>query len=225
MRTLHHWPLHPGSRQCRIVLAEKRLAFEMIACKPWDEADPIHTLNPASLPPVLIEEDTRGPITLVEAPAILGYLEETFTEPVLLPKSPSDRAEVRRLMQWMDLKFDQEVNALLLAEKLEKRMSGDGAPDPANLRLARDYLRWHLDYFETLLGERDGLAGDRYTLADICAAAHLSVIDYLGDVPWDHVPQVKAWYERIKCRPAFRSLLEDRLPGVPAAKWYSDLDF
>ena len=225
MKTLHHWPLHPGSRQCRIVLAEKRLEFELKACKPWDEDDPIHALNAASMPPVLIEDEASNNLILVEAPAILGYLEETYTDPSFMPRTPSGRAEVRRLIQWMDVKFDQEVNALLLSEKIEKRMSGEGAPDPANLRMARDYLKWHLAYFEDLLHHREGLAGERYTLADICAAAHFSVIDYLGDVPWDQFPQVKAWYERIKCRPAFRPLLNDRLAGVPASSWYADLDF
>jgi glutathione S-transferase len=44
-------------------------------------------------------------------------------------------------------------------------------------------------------------------------------------VPWDDFPPAKAWYERIKCRPAFRGLLADRLPGMAPANGYQDLDF
>ena len=37
--------------------------------------------------------------------------------------------------------------------------------------------------------------------------------------------ETRQWYARIKSRPAFRSLLADRIPGMPAAKGYADLDF
>jgi glutathione S-transferase len=63
------------------------------------------------------------------------------------------------------------------------------------------------------------------TLADVAAAAHLSAVDYLGDVPWtDHAP-AKEWYARIKSRPSFRAILADAMPGIPPPKHYSDLDF
>ena len=134
-------------------------------------------------------------------------------------------AEARRLVDWFDRKYDGEVNAYLLHEKLEKRAQGLGSPDPAALRAGRDHLRWHLDYMAWLLESRDGLAGPRYTLADIAAAAHLSCADYLGDVPWDAFEPVKHWYQRVKCRPAFRGLLTDKLPGTPPSAHYADLDF
>ena len=43
------------------------------------------------------------------------------------------------------------------------------------------------------------------------AAAHLSVIDYFGDVPWNDFPGVKTWYMKLKSRPAFRPILADRV--------------
>ena len=69
------------------------------------------------------------------------------------------------------------------------------------------------------------MAGEDYSLADIAAAAHLSTVDYLGDVPWTEHEEAKDWYARIKSRPSFRSLLEDNIPGVPPPKHYADLDF
>ena len=128
-------------------------------------------------------------------------------------------------MDWFDRKFDGEVNAYLLHEKLEKRVQGLGSPDPAAIRQGREHLRWHLDHMAWLLESRDGLAGPRYTLADIAAAAHLSCVDYLGDVPWDEFEPVKQWYLRVKCRPAFRPLLTDKLPGTQPSEHYADLDF
>jgi glutathione S-transferase len=82
-----------------------------------------------------------------------------------------------------------------------------------------------LAYVGWLAGTRDFLAGDRLTLADLAAAAHLSVVDYLGDVPWTENEAAKNWYARVKSRPSFRALLADTLPGIPPSKTYGDLDF
>jgi len=128
-------------------------------------------------------------------------------------------------MQWFDRKFDNEVNAYLLHEKLEKRLLKLGAPDLFDMRKGRDALRVHLVYLEQLLQTRDWLAGKRLSLGDFAGAAHISVIDYFGDVPWRDFPAVKTWYMKVKSRPAFRPLLTDRWPGLPPAGHYDDLDF
>jgi glutathione S-transferase len=63
------------------------------------------------------------------------------------------------------------------------------------------------------------------TLADFALAAHFSTLDYLGDVHWESAGEVRDWYARLKSRPAFRTLLNDRVVGMPAHKGYADLDF
>jgi glutathione S-transferase len=78
---------------------------------------------------------------------------------------------------------------------------------------------------EALLTQRDALAGRRISLADIVAAAHLSVLDYFGEISWASYPGLKTWYMKLKSRPCFRPLLADRFPGVAASAWYADLDF
>lgn len=225
MRVLHFWPLDPFSRQVRVALDEKSLKHQLQLETPWERADDLLSLNPAGTTPVLVDESGGGRRVIIETRAILEYLEETSPSPCLLPGGPADRAEARRLMDWFDRKFDGEVNAYLLHEKLEKRVQGLGSPDPAAIRQGREHLRWHLDHMAWLLESRDGLAGPRYTLADIAAAAHLSCVDYLGDVPWDEFEPVKQWYLRVKCRPAFRGLLTDKLPGTQPSEHYADLDF
>ena len=108
---------------------------------------------------------------------------------------------------------------------MEKRLLGLGAPDLAAMRAGREALRAHLVYVEALLAGREWLAGRRLSLADFAAAAHLSVIDYFGDVPWRDFPAVKTWYMKLKSRPCFRPLLADRWPGLAPAQHYDDLDF
>jgi glutathione S-transferase len=224
-RTLHHFPLDPASRQVRLALGEKRLAFGEMVVRYWEQPPELARLNPSGMTPVLVERQGGQALVVCEARAILEHLEETAPEPPLLGREPAERAEARRLMHWFDRKFDNEVNGYLLREKLEKRLLKMGAPDLSNMRHGREALRDHLSYLDHLLQARDWLSGGRLSLADFAAAAHISVIDYFGDVPWREFAAVKTWYMKVKSRPAFRPLLADRWPGLAPAGHYDDLDF
>ena len=224
-RTLYHFPLDPASRQVRLALGEKRLAFSDQIVRYWEGPEELLALNPSGVPPVLVEVSGGRRVVVCEARAILEHLEESYPEPPLLGRDPAERAEARRLLQWFDRKFDYEVGGFLLHEKMEKRLLGLGAPDLGAMRAGREALRAHLVYVETLLSGRDWLAGRRLSMADFAAAAHLSVIDYFGDVPWRDFPAVKTWYMKLKSRPCFRPLLADRWPGLAPAQHYDDLDF
>ncbi|WP_312166131.1 glutathione S-transferase family protein [Phenylobacterium sp.] len=223
--TLLHFPLDPASRQVRLALGEKRLPFSEEQVRYWERPAALVKLNPSGLTPVLIAASGRDQLVLCESRAILDHLEEAHPEPPLLGRDPAERAEARRLLQWFDRKFDYEVGGFLLHEKMEKRLLGLGAPDLAAMRAGREALRAHLVYVEALLSGRDWLAGRRLSMADFAAAAHLSVIDYFGDVPWRDFPAVKTWYMKLKSRPCFRPLLADRWPGLAPAQHYDDLDF
>ena len=226
VRTLHHFPLDPASRQVRLALGEKRVVFVEEVVRYWEQPKAFLALNPSGLTPVLVEQPSSGePTVICESRAILEHLESEGLGTDLLGPTAADRGEARRLMQWFDRKFDFEVNAFLVHEKMEKRLLHMGSPDYGALRQGREGLRTHLAYLEQLTEERDWLAGSRLSLADIAAAAHISVIDYFGDIPWRDFGQVKTWYVRIKSRPAFRPLLLDRWPGLPPSNHYDDLDF
>ena len=224
-RTLHHFSLDPFSRQVRLALGEKRLPFAEVIERYWERPEGLAALNPSGVPPVLIDRRGGSVLTLCESRAILEDLEERYPDTPLLSPRATERAEARRLQQWFDRKFDNEVNALILHEKMEKRLLGLGAPDLGVMRRGREALRSHMMMLERLLRERDWLAGATFGLADIAAAAHISVLDYMGEAPWDDFSATRAWYARAKSRPAFRPLLADRLAGLPPAPHYDDLDF
>ncbi|HSV04729.1 MAG TPA: glutathione S-transferase family protein [Phenylobacterium sp.] len=224
-RTLHHFPLDPASRQVRLALGEKRLPFGEVQVRYWERPKAFAELNPSGMTPVLVEGAGEARLVLCESRAILDWLEEAHPEPALLGREAAERAEARRLIQWFDRKFEYEAGGFLLHEKMEKRLLGLGAPELANLRRGREGLRSHLGYAESLLQGREWLAGRRLSLADFAAAAHLSVVDYFGDVPWADFPAAKTWYMKLKSRPAFRPLLNDRWPGLAPAGHYDDLDF
>lgn len=224
-RTLFHFPLDPASRQVRLALGEKKLAFVEDAVRYWEGPPRLTALNPSGLVPVLVETDGDDKTVVCEVRAILEHLEDAYPEPGLMGATRAERAETRRLLQWFDRKFDYDVNSLLLHEKMEKRLYGLGAPTLSALREGREALKTHMDHLEAMLAERDWLAGRKLSYADFAGAANLSVLDYFGDVPWRDYPQVQTWYMKLKSRPCFRPLLADRWPGFVPAGHYDDLDF
>jgi len=222
MRLLYHFPLSPFCRKIRIVLAEKKLEFELADERAWERRPAFLALNPAGEVPVLIEPDGEP---LADSQAIAEYLEELEPEPPLLGRTARERVEIRRLVNWFDRKFCQEVTDNLVGEKVMGRLVYKTGPDSRAIRAGHANIGVHLDYIGFLIERRNWLAGDRLSLADITAAAHLSCVDYLGDIPWDDYEEAKIWYARIKSRPGFRALLADQIPGMPPAKVYADLDF
>ena len=222
---LYHFPFDPGSRAARLALGEARVEYTDTVVRPWEDGCPVATLNPSGMPPVLQTTESGRALTLCEPAAILGWLEDRATEPFLMPVDPVERAETRRLVSWFDRRFNDEVNAVLLHERMEKPLLRLGPPEARALRAGREALKAHLVMMEGLLATRDALAARRITQADMVAAAHLSVLDYFGEVAWAAYPGVKTWYMKLKSRPCFRPLLADRFPGVQPSAWYHDLDF
>jgi glutathione S-transferase len=208
MYTLFHHPFCPLSRFVRLVLGEYGLDLRLVEERVWERREGFLALNPACTTPVLF---TEGQPAIPGAAIIAEFLDETrgagMGERRLLPATMSERIEVRRLMAWFNEKFFEE------------------ASNPDAIRAAKTNVRYHLSYIGWLAQRRNYLAGERLTYADLAAAAHLSAIDYLGDVPWSEDDAAKAWYARVKSRPSFRPLLSEWLAGVPASRTYVDLDF
>jgi glutathione S-transferase len=222
MRTLYHLWLHPFSRKVRMTLAENRLDFDLKIEKIWERRTDFLAINPAGDVPVLIEADGT---TLANSNVITEYIEEVYTDVNLIGFDPVQRAETRRLVGWFDVKFNREVTDNLVGEKLMKRFLKLGEPHGPAIRAGHANIHYHLDYIGFLTERRNWLAGDDFSMADIAAGAHLSVVDYIGDVPWDDHKLARDWYARIKSRPGFQSLLEDRVPGFAPVQHYADVDF
>jgi glutathione S-transferase len=222
MRILYHLPLSPYARKVRLALNEKRIPFELRLERVWERRNEFMDMNPAGTVPVLTEENG---LVLADSYAICEYLDEAYPELPLMGRTLAERAEVRRLVAWFDGKFAREVTANLYYEKQMKRLMGRGNPDAAALRAGYANLKPHLDYLGWLAETRLWLAGNFLSLADLTAAAHLSALDYIGDVDWSVNDAAKDWYARVKSRPGFRPLLADRVSGVNPPPYYADLDF
>ncbi len=221
-RTLYHYVLCPFSRKVRLVLFEKGLPYGMIYETPWVRRPDFLKLNPLATVPVLLEPDGH---VLSDHVAICEYLNEIKTSPNLLGETPRGRAEVRRITNWFDTEFYMDVYKPLVGEKVLKALKTGAAPDSNMIRIGRENLKRYLGYIDWLAARRSYLGGRNLSMADLTVASHLSILDYLGEISWENYMDAKLWYAKIKSRPAFNSLLHDKLTGIMPSSTYANLDF
>ena len=230
MVTLYHHAFCPHSRFVRLALGEMGVEPNLVEERAWERRREFLMKTPEGVTPVLVDEPA---LALSGTEVIAEYLDETrglgLGDRRLLPPDAAGRAETRRLLAWFNVKFFNEASHWLVREKITKRFmsrkQGGGPPDMQAVRAARANLRYHLRYIGHLIARRNWLAGEKLTYADLAAAAHLSCLDYLGDVEWNENETAKTWYARVKSRPSFRPLLAERLPGAAPSATYANLDF
>lgn len=222
MWQLYQFPLCPFSRKVRLLMSEKGVGYELWRENPWEGRDEFLALNPAGRTPVL-HETAKG-LTLVDSRAICEFFEETVEKNQMIGGNASSRAEVRRLVALFDENFFEDVTGPLLVEKMKKRVILRQPPDSRMLRQAMKLAHEHLYYIDYLLDRRPWLAGATMSLADIAAAAQVSVADYLNGIDWTGHDQARSWYAVMKSRPSFRPLLAERQDGIHPPEHYADVD-
>ncbi|MBX3570276.1 MAG: glutathione S-transferase family protein [Rhizobiaceae bacterium] len=230
MLTLFHHPMLASCRFVRLAFGEYAEELALIEEKPWTRRKEFLAMNAAGTLPVLLAE---GDVPIVGASVIAEYLDETRgvlkRDRRLFAEDSMQRAEIRRIVDWYLAKMEGEVTRHLVRERvLKPHMSaeqGGGAPDSASIRAARSNIRQHMKYTNWLAGTRQWLAGSRISYADLAAAGAISVLDYLGEIDWREHGAARDWYTRVKSRPSFRPLLNDRVRGITPASHYADLDF
>jgi glutathione S-transferase len=223
MWQLYQFPLCPFSRKVRLMLGEKGVAHELVRESPWLRRDEFVDMNPAGQTPVLVE-DKNGTV-LIDSGAICEYFEETIQKSPMIPGTAVNRAEVRRLVAWLDDRLFREVVEPMMEERMTKRLVSRDPPDTKVLREAMKTANSYLDYLDYLLDHRRWLAGPVLSLADLAAAAHLSVADYLGGLDWRGHKQTTDWYSVMKSRPSFRPLLTERMEVISPPAHYDKVDF
>ena len=221
-RTLYHFPLCPFSRKVRLMLYEKQIPCGLVESLPWQPQANLLKLNPIGDLPVLVEPDGS---VLTQHNAICEYLNEVVPENNLLGETPKGRAEIRRIGGWFDTAFYADVFRPLFGERVIKALKTGEPPNSLMIRSARENLKSYFTYVEWLAARRPYLGGRHPSLADLTVAAYISVLDYLGEIPWDNYPEIREWYSKIKSRKSFISLLQDKVAGIMPSETYTNLDF
>jgi len=222
MWQLYQFPLCPFSRKVRLLMSEKGIGYELWRENPWEGREEFFALNPAGRTPVL--HDPEKGIILCDSRAICEYFEETEERSSMLGGTAPVRAEIRRLVALFDENFHGDVVQPLLEERMKKRLYLRQSPDSRALRTALRLAHEHLFYIDYLIDNRPWLAGATMSLADLAAAAQLSVADYLGGIDWSGHEQARSWYSVLKSRPSFRPLLSERMDVIHPPSHYADVN-
>lgn len=225
MYRLYHHPICPFSRKVRAHMAAKDIGLELVKENFWERRKEFIAMNPAGTVPVLFDNQTAS--VICDSSIIIEYIEEKHQETRnFLGDSLLQKAEVRRIQKWFDDKFYREVSKHVLKERfLNRYLPGVNSPSSDVLRVAKRNLNAHMGYLEYLLESSKYLAGDSISVADFSAAAHISVLDYFGDINWNHYLPAKDWYSLIKSHKNFSGILKDRIVNVSPPEWYDQLDF
>jgi len=188
----------PNCRKVRVLARELGRALEICAIDFAGAKDASYLAqNPAGKVPTLVDDDG---FVLWESGAILVYLAQQRPELGLWPAAERARADVLRWMFFLATHI-QPWLSLLGQERLIKARTGLPA-EPALLALAGRELERFLPLLDAQLSERDYLAGS-YSIADIAVGCGLENCEARG-VTLDGYPQLRAWRERLRQRPAWR---------------------
>ncbi|ABC64363.1 glutathione S-transferase family protein [Erythrobacter litoralis] len=222
MWRVYCFPLCPFSRKIRLLMSEKGIGYEIWRTDPWDAGEEFWDMNPAGRTPVV--RDAVKDITLADSRAIAEYFEETVDKAPMINGTAKNRAEIRRLVALFDENFYHDVTMPLLHERMKKRLILRQPPDSRMLRDAMKMAHGHLDYIDYLVDTRPWLGGPQMSLADLAAAAQISVADYLGGIDWRDHAEAHSWYTTVKSRPSFGPLLSERMEVIQPPRHYALLD-
>ncbi len=197
------YPGAPNPRRVHIYLAEKGITvpFETVDITKRENRSPdfLAKVNVMGGLPVLELDDGSH---LAESIAICRYFEALHPEPPLFGENPREQAHVEMWIRRMELNFMMPVGLVwvhgspLTAAVVQKQI-------PEMAEQSRILVNRYFAFLDEQLDERDYIAGDTYTMADIVA---LCTFDFAGQLnglhPSDEHSNVHAWHERVSHRPS-----------------------
>lgn len=143
-----------------------------------------------------------GEFILWESNAILSYLADKYDDGTLLPHNAEFRARAAQWMYWSDgslFPYIKAMMGLLVRTPAEQR-------DTARVEELKQSLNRLIAMLNDDLAQRDYIAGDAFSIADMALAPLL--------YPWREVchdrpdfPHIENWFARIETRPAYRDIV------------------
>jgi len=201
MIDFYYWPT-PNGWKIAIMLEETGLEYRLVPVNigKGDQFKPeFLAISPNNRMPAIVDhaphDASAGPVSVFESGAILIYLAEKTGR--FAPADPSGR---RELLEWL---FWQVGNLGPMAGQLSHFVNYAEGEHPYSLqRYAREYDRC-LGVLDRRLEGREFVLGE-YSICDMACWPWLVPYKHLGQ-SLDQLPNVRAWHERMKARPAVRA--------------------
>jgi glutathione S-transferase len=189
----------PYVRKVRIVMAEKKLDYQLLHEEVWSTQTQISEFNPLGKVPCLIME---GGEALFDSRVIVEYLDTLSPVGKLIPSSGRERAEVKT---WEALS-DGVLDACILA-RLEQTWAGRSEQERSKAWIDRQMgkVTTSLAAMEKGLSDKPFCCGIHLSLADISVGCSLGYLDFrFPNLNWrDSHPELGRLFEKIKTRASF----------------------
>jgi glutathione S-transferase len=194
----------PNPRRVTVFLAEKGIEIEKVEvsiAKSEHRLPEYLEKNPLGRVPILELDDGSY---LAETVAICRYLEGVQPEPALFGSDNADRARVEMWNRRME--FEIFLNFGGWFRNTHEFFKGR-IPQVAEYgEVSRDALFGRMDWLDGELADREFIAGDRYTVADITAQC---AFDFFGKIlkslPSAEQKNLSRWYEGVSARPSAKA--------------------
>jgi glutathione S-transferase len=188
----------PYVRKVRIVMAEKKLDFQLVLEDVWNQ-DTILKSNPLGKVPCLVLD---GGEAVFDSRVIVEYLDGMSPVGKLIPPSGRERTEVRT---WEAL-ADGLLDAAILA-RLEANWTGRTAGERSQAWIERQMRAVHgaLQAMSQGLGDKPWCAGTHFTLADVAVGCALGYLDFrFAAIDWRTLhPNLQKLAEKLAARQSF----------------------
>ena len=185
----------PYARKARIVLAEKKIDYDLVLDNPWSEDSSVPNLNPLGKVPVLILDDES---TLFDSRVIVEYLDSVTPNNRLLPASGRERIRIKRWEALADGVLDAAVAAFLEAKRSKVEQSTPW------IARQREKIDRTLEMMSVELGEQVWCNGNAYSLADVAFGVALGYLDFrFPDIKWREHANLARLHDTLMARPSF----------------------
>ncbi|MCE9640288.1 MAG: glutathione S-transferase [Betaproteobacteria bacterium] len=190
-------PVSPYSRKARIVLAEKRIEYEMVVDSPLDPATRVPEFNPLGKIPVLVLDDDT---TLFDSRVIVEYLDNANPVGRLIPDDTRQRIQVRR---WEAL-ADGCTDAAIAVVMEKRRPAGQQSAELIARQEAK--IDRALKAMSEELGSRTWCTGELYNLADVAVGCALGYLELrMPDLNWRKLyPNLGKVFDKLSKRASFK---------------------
>ena len=206
MLKIHGALLSPFVRKVRAVLAEKKIAYELIPANPFEKSEAFLARSPLGRIPALEDEQGR---TLADSSVIAEYLEERFPDPPLFPRDPYDRARVRWFDEYADGGMAPDLTGKIFFQRVISAKLMKKPSDETIVASGLAAVPKFFGYLEKELGANPYLVANTFTLADVSVASQLVNLRHAGvEVDTAAFPALARWFGRISARPSLASLID-----------------
>jgi glutathione S-transferase len=200
---LYDSTMAPNPRRVRIFLAEKGVEVPTVQVdigKAENRQPPYLAKNPLGGVPILELDDGR---ILAESVAICRYFEETHPEPPLFGTGATDRAMVEMWNRRMELEVLSPIAQTF--RNTHEFFAGRIEQVPAYGEACRGVATRRLEWLDGELADREFVAGDRFSIADITAMVGIDFGRVTGIGIGPEQKNLQRWHEAVSSRPSAKA--------------------